>query len=133
MHANASAIRVAAVSLDDDIGRVIPDWKEIPHTGSAAMTRRRPPVAKDRIAGAMRSSADRKDSSHPSPLRREGRMTHRVDAAMHSVQSTPGDTSPHRFLAQARMAQLGKRDNAVLPSRELGHRDLRFGDFLVHR
>lgn len=85
MHTNASAIRVATVSRDDDVGWVILDWEEIPNTGSAAMARRRPPVAKDRIAGAMRPGADGKDSCDPSPLRREGRMTHRVDPSVNAM------------------------------------------------
>jgi hypothetical protein len=69
MYTKALAIHVAAVSLDDDICWVIPDRKEIPDTRSAAMTRCRPPMPKDRIAGAMGPGADRKDSSHPPSLR----------------------------------------------------------------
>jgi hypothetical protein len=111
---------------------MISDRQEIPDTGSAAMARCRPPVVKDRITGAMRPGADRKDSSHPPSRRRKCRMTYRIDAAMDAVQPSPGDTSPHRFLAQARMAQLGKRHHALLSRGDRGHQQLRSGDFLVH-
>jgi hypothetical protein len=120
MYAEASAVHAPAVSLDDDINWVIPNRKEIPDTGSTAMTRRRPPVPKERIAGAMRPGANRKDSSHPSSLRRESRMTHCVDAAVDTVQATPCNASSHRHLAQAHAAQLSKRHDAVLPCRNLG-------------
>jgi hypothetical protein len=129
MHANASAIRVATVSRDDDVGWVIPDWEEIPNTGSAAIARCRPPVAKDRIAGAMRPSANGKDSCDPSPLRGEGRVTHRINASVDAVQPSRAHPTAHSLLAYPDPAQLSDRHDPVLPLRSSCHQHVGSGDF----
>lgn len=99
MDANALAIRSAAVTLEDDVGRVVLDREEIPKAGRTAMARRRPPIPKDRIVGAMRPGPNRKDSSHPPSLRRKGRMAHRIDASMHTVQASRTHPTAHSLLA----------------------------------
>lgn len=50
MYANAPAIPATAVPLDDDVGWMIPGRKEIPEASGTAMTHRRSPEAKDRVA-----------------------------------------------------------------------------------
>ncbi len=85
MHANASAIHSAAVSLDDDVDWVIPGRQEIPETGGTAMAHRRPPVCEHGIALLGSLPADREDRGKPTPLVRQGRMPHRIDASMNAV------------------------------------------------
>jgi arginase family enzyme len=133
MYANASAIHSAAVSRDDDVGWVISVRKEIPDAGSTAMTHGRSPVAKDRIAGATRSRSDGQDGRHQLSLGGESHMAHGIDAPMNTVQATSCNASPHRDLTESRTAQLAERHGTVLSRCDLGHQQLRSGDFLVHR
>lgn len=104
MHANALAIRSATASPDDDISWVIPDRQEIPETGGTAMAHCRSPVVKNRITSVMRAGADGKNSCHPSSLRGESRVAHRVDASVHAMQMRPRHASSHSNLTQPRAA-----------------------------
>ena len=107
----------------------------------AAMAYRRPPAVKDgetfkRVpAGRIVSrsaAADCKNGGHPTPVRRQRGITHRIDPSMHAVQAACGDASTNRFLAESQLPQLADRDHPVLPVRDSGDRGIGWGRFPGH-
>lgn len=132
MHANASAIRSATVPPDDDVNWVIPGRQEIPETGGTAMAHCRPPVCEHGIALLGSLPADRQDRGKPTPLGRQGRMPHRIDAPVDTVQPSRIDVVPHSALSNPQLVKLPNGHHTVLPSRDSRDRHIGSGDFPSH-
>jgi hypothetical protein len=106
MQSDAPASCSAAIAPNGDIHGPVSAADNAPERSRARVTEHRTvPATKDR--------------GHPSPLIAESGMADGVHAAMNAVQAT----SRHATLDGARVgthgAELGRRDNAMLPGRNL--------------
>jgi hypothetical protein len=101
----------------------------------------RPPAVEDGEAGkrvragrivSRSAAADCKNGGHPTPVRWQRGITHRIDPSMHAVQTACGDASTNRFLAESQLPFLADRDHPVLPIGDSGNRGIWWGGFPGH-
>jgi hypothetical protein len=131
VYTNPIASRPASIAIDDDVGRSLPDRKQIPKRQRAAVTHSRSPVLKNRSA-LPRPAAESEHGCHPAGLGQERGVTHCVNPTMHSVQQSRGHTMLNRPPAEITPTQLIDGHHPMLLPGYLSNPQAGSGDFYPH-